>query len=58
MLKVKMIIAQYYPIIGGAEHQAELLSEALLRAGVDVKVYTRLPLCTQMPDVEKIPVKR
>jgi glycosyltransferase involved in cell wall biosynthesis len=39
-MKVLMIISQFYPFIGGAERQAQLLSAKLLEKGVEVEVVT------------------
>lgn len=41
MLKVLMLISQFYPVIGGAEKQAEKLARALLRKGIHVEVMTQ-----------------
>ena len=35
-----MVISQFYPIIGGAEKQAQLLAEKLIEKGIEVKVVT------------------
>ena len=35
-----MVISQFYPIIGGAEKQAQLLAQKLIRKGIEVKVIT------------------
>mgnify|MGYP001103852181 CR=1 FL=1 len=39
-MKVLMVISQFYPIIGGAEKQAQLLAEKLIEKGLKVKVVT------------------
>ncbi len=39
--KVVMIIAQFYPLLGGAEVQAQRLASALRAKGVDIFVLTR-----------------
>jgi len=39
-LKILMVISQYFPIIGGAERQAQLLAETLTSKGIQVKVIT------------------
>ncbi len=39
-MKILMVISQYYPIIGGAERQAKLLSETLKNKGISVDVIT------------------
>lgn len=39
-LKILMAIAQYYPVIGGAEIQAKRLSENLVKNGFSVSVFT------------------
>jgi glycosyltransferase involved in cell wall biosynthesis len=39
-MKVLMVIAQFYPIVGGAEKQAQLLAKKLMEKGVDVKIVT------------------
>ena len=33
-----MIIGQFRPIIGGAEHQAEILTNSLINKGVDCEI--------------------
>jgi glycosyltransferase involved in cell wall biosynthesis len=35
-----MVISQFFPIIGGAEKQAQLLAKTLLQKGVEVKIVT------------------
>jgi glycosyltransferase involved in cell wall biosynthesis len=39
-MKVLMVISQFYPIIGGAEKQAELLAMKLIERGIEVKLVT------------------
>ena len=39
-MKVLMVISQFYPIIGGAERQAQLLAKKLIERGIEVKVVT------------------
>jgi glycosyltransferase involved in cell wall biosynthesis len=39
-MKVLMVISQYYPIIGGAEKQAQILAGKLIEKGVDVSIVT------------------
>jgi len=39
-MRIVMVISQFYPFVGGAERQAHLLSSALLKKGVSVKVIT------------------
>ncbi len=39
-MKVLMVISQFYPIIGGAERQAQVLAEKLIEKGVDVNIVT------------------
>jgi glycosyltransferase involved in cell wall biosynthesis len=39
-MKVLMVISQFFPIIGGAEKQAQLLAKTLLQKGVEVKIVT------------------
>ncbi len=39
--KVVMIISQFYPLLGGAEVQAQRLASALRAGGVDIFVLTR-----------------
>ena len=39
-LKVVMVVSQFYPIIGGAEKQAQLLAQKLIERGIDIKVVT------------------
>jgi len=50
--RVLMIIAQFYPALGGAENQALLLCRALVRQGVDVAVLTRR--VQGLPDRENV----
>ena len=40
VLKVLMVISQFYPIIGGAEKQAQLLARKLIEKDVEVQVVT------------------
>ena len=39
-MRILMVISQFFPIIGGAERQAQLLAKTLLQKGVEVKVVT------------------
>ena len=39
-MKVLMVISQFYPIIGGAERQAQLLAGKLIEKGFEVRVVT------------------
>lgn len=39
-IKVLMVISQFYPIIGGAEKQAQLLAQKLIEKGFDVNIVT------------------
>ena len=39
-VKVLMVISQFYPIIGGAEKQAQLLAQKLIKKGIDVNIVT------------------
>jgi glycosyltransferase involved in cell wall biosynthesis len=39
-MKVLMVISQFYPIIGGAEKQAQILAEKLIKKGVHVNIVT------------------
>lgn len=39
-LRVLMVISQFYPIIGGAEKQAQLLSQTLIKKGINVQIVT------------------
>lgn len=39
-IKVLMVISQFYPIIGGAEKQAELLAKTLCKKGIQVSIAT------------------
>lgn len=41
MAKIWMIISSFYPAIGGAEQQAQLLAKGLLAAGWEVSILTR-----------------
>jgi glycosyltransferase involved in cell wall biosynthesis len=40
MMKVLMVISQFYPIIGGAERQAQLLANKLIQKGIEVDIVT------------------
>lgn len=39
-MKVLMVISQFHPIIGGAEKQAQLLAETMIKKGIQVEVVT------------------
>lgn len=39
-MKVLMVISQFYPIIGGAEKQAQILSQKLIEKGIKVQIVT------------------
>jgi glycosyltransferase involved in cell wall biosynthesis len=39
-MKVLMVISQFHPIIGGAERQAQLLAQTLIKKGIQVQVVT------------------
>ena len=39
-IKVLMVISQFHPIIGGAEKQAQLLAQKLIKKGIDVNIVT------------------
>ena len=39
-MKILMVISQFHPIIGGAEKQAQLLGQALMKKGIDVDIVT------------------
>jgi glycosyltransferase involved in cell wall biosynthesis len=39
-MKILMLISQFFPLIGGAEKQTQLLAKTLLNKGVDVSVVT------------------
>jgi glycosyltransferase involved in cell wall biosynthesis len=39
-MNVLMVISQFHPIIGGAENQARILGQALIKRGIDVDVVT------------------
>lgn len=39
-MRVLMVISQFFPIIGGAEKQAQLLAKTLLQKGIEVKILT------------------
>jgi glycosyltransferase involved in cell wall biosynthesis len=39
-MKILMVISQFYPMIGGAEKQAQLLAKTLLQKGIEVKIVT------------------
>jgi hypothetical protein len=39
-MKVVMVISQFHPFIGGAERQAQLLAQSLVKKGIQVQVVT------------------
>jgi glycosyltransferase involved in cell wall biosynthesis len=39
-MKILMVISQFHPIIGGAERQAQLLAQRLIKKGIQVQVVT------------------
>ncbi len=39
-MKVLMVISQFYPMVGGAEKQAQLLAKKLIEKGLEVKLVT------------------
>jgi len=39
-MKVLMVISQFYPMIGGAEKQAQILARKLMERGVTVDIVT------------------
>ena len=39
-MRILMVISQFFPIIGGAEKQAQLLAKTLLQKGIEVKIVT------------------
>jgi glycosyltransferase involved in cell wall biosynthesis len=39
-MKILMVISQFHPIIGGAEKQAQLLSQKMIEKGIQVEVVT------------------
>jgi glycosyltransferase involved in cell wall biosynthesis len=51
-LRVVMVISQFYPVLGGAEVQAQRLAGALLKRGIDVSVLTRQ--ARGLPSYERI----
>lgn len=54
-----MVIAQFYPIVGGAERQAQKLAKELIQRGFDVSVATgRYPGLKKSEVVDGIPVFR
>ncbi len=56
---VVMVISQFYPLLGGAEIQAQRLSKALLEKGVNVSVLTRqMKGVPPYEVVDKVPVYR
>jgi glycosyltransferase involved in cell wall biosynthesis len=56
---VVMVISQFYPLLGGAEIQAQRLSKALLEKGVSVSVLTRRIKGVPARDVvDDVPVYR
>lgn len=59
-MRIAMIIQRFYPHVGGAERQLAAISQRMIRAGHDVKIFTRrfdtnLPL---FEEIEGIPVQR
>lgn len=59
-MRVLMVISQFYPIVGGAERQAQKLAKALLKRGVQVTVLTGgyRGMGRELSEVEGIPVYR
>lgn len=56
---VCMIISNFYPLVGGAERQAQQLASRLQKKGITVHVLTRrVPGCTPCAIVDGIPVHR
>lgn len=54
-----MVIAQFYPIVGGAERQAQKLAKKLIQRGFDVSVVTgRYPGLKKSEIIDGIPVFR
>ncbi|MCK5188267.1 MAG: glycosyltransferase, partial [Deltaproteobacteria bacterium] len=54
-----MIISQFYPLLGGAEVQAQLLASSLIKRGMKVSVFTRkLKGLPRYELMEGIPVYR
>lgn len=54
-----MIISQFYPLLGGAEVQAQLLASSLIKRGMKVSVLTRkLKGLPKHEIIERIPVYR
>jgi len=54
-----MIISNFYPLIGGAERQAQQLASRLLETGIAVDVLTRrLPGLTPYEEVDGVPIHR
>jgi glycosyltransferase involved in cell wall biosynthesis len=39
-MKILMVISQFYPIVGGAERQAQVLSSKLKQKGIDIDIVT------------------
>jgi L-malate glycosyltransferase len=39
-MRILMVISQFYPLIGGAERQAQILAKTLMRKGISVKIVT------------------
>jgi glycosyltransferase involved in cell wall biosynthesis len=57
--RVLMIISQFYPLLGGAELQAQLLASSLIKRGMKVSVLTRkLKGLPKYETIEGIPVYR
>lgn len=57
--RVIMLIEQYYPVIGGAENQAKVLSKKLSELGVEVAVLTgKPPKVPSREIIEGIKVRR
>lgn len=42
-MKIVMLISSFYPLVGGAERQAQRLSKELVEQGHEVTVFTRMP---------------
>ena len=49
MKKILIVVCSYFPIIGGAQTQAQLFAEAMSKKGYCVEVFTKL----SKPDLPK-----
>lgn len=53
-MRIVMLISSFYPLVGGAEKQAQRLSKELVRRGHEVVVLTRMPNNQEVEKIELI----